>query len=88
MVDRPVLLLPMSLSSSTPNMFDGVVEWLAGLVVALMGAIMGHQHVRINKLEERVDAIPDKYATREDVKERFDLIIDHLVRIEDKVERK
>lgn len=75
-------------------MFDlqSMVNWLFGIVAAIIGYVVRHLHgkteQRIEVLEAELRGIPETYARRDDVKEMKREIIDMLNRIETKVDNR
>lgn len=65
-----------------------LINILWGGVVLLGGTVVVSTRERLNSLEEQLKEIPNVYARRDDVKDRFQEILTALGRIEDKVDKK
>lgn len=65
-------------------MFDAVLS----LVAFLGGWILKYMHSEVSDLKEDLKRIPDTYARKDDVKDKFDLIQSTLIRIETKLDNK
>jgi len=72
----------------------GFMDWqtvgnaLYGLVLLLGGTLMKLLHSNVKQLEDKVDALPNIYARRDDVKDGFSDMKQTLLRIESKLDMK
>lgn len=75
-------------------MFDlqSMVNWLFGIVAAIIGYVVRHLHGkterRIEILEAELKVLPETYSRRDDVKEMKREIMESLARIETKVDNR
>jgi len=67
---------------------QSTVDVLLGLVIAVGMWLMRVFHGRLNDHDKQFDELPNVYARRDDVKDMKLEIIGHLVRIENKLDRK
>lgn len=65
-------------------MFNAVLS----LVAFLGGWVLKYMHSEVTALKEDLKKLPDTYARKDDVKDKFDLIQSALVRIENKLDHK
>jgi hypothetical protein len=66
------------------SMFNAVLS----LVAFLGGWIIKYMHSEVTALKEDLKRLPDTYARKDDVKDKFDMIQSTLSRIETKLDNK
>ncbi len=65
-------------------MFDAALS----LIAFLGGWILKYMHSEVATLKEDLKKLPETYARKDDVKDKFDLIQNTLMRIETKLDNK
>lgn len=65
-----------------------IIGGVLGVVNLLGGAMLVSYRERLNNLDKQLQDLPNVYARRDDVRERFQEIMKALSRIEDKVDKK
>lgn len=65
-----------------------VIDGVLGVIVALGGFVIKLLADDIDRLENKVDDIPNIYARRDDVANKFGEVMTTLNRIEEKLDRK
>jgi hypothetical protein len=65
-------------------MFNAVLSFVA----FLGGWVLKYMHSELTALKEDLKKLPDTYARKDDVKDKFDLIQSSLARIENKLDHK
>lgn len=65
-------------------MFNAVLS----LVAFLGGWVINYMHSEVTTLKDDLKKLPDTYARKDDVKDKFDMIQSTLTRIETKLDNK
>lgn len=77
------MVRPMAVTDPTPPGIDfhQAWDWAVGVITTLLAWFLQQLHAK-------VDRIPETYARRDDVKDRFNDVMDTLARIESKLDSK